>query len=167
MATHEVRDLFRRLSMGVYVVGVSHNGRANAFTAAWITQVSFDPLLVALTVNPHNFSHSLLTASGAFAISVLKQGQLELARRYGTRSGRDEDKLAGQRWRPTASGAPVLLDAAAWLDCRVLEAVTVGDHELVVAQVTGGEIFDRTAEPLIYAETGDLDGSTELYPPSL
>jgi hypothetical protein len=37
---------------------------------------------------------------------------------------------------------------------------------LVVAEVTGGEIFDRGAEPLIYAETGDLDGSTELYPPS-
>ncbi len=53
-------ELFRRLSTGVYVVGVAHEGRANAFTAAWITQVSFDPLLVALSVNPQNFSHSLL-----------------------------------------------------------------------------------------------------------
>ena len=40
-------DLFRTLTTGVYVIGVAHGGRANAFTAAWVSQVSFDPLLVA------------------------------------------------------------------------------------------------------------------------
>jgi flavin reductase (DIM6/NTAB) family NADH-FMN oxidoreductase RutF len=45
-------DLFRRLTNGVYIVGVAHGAARNAFTAAWITQVSFDPLLIALSVNP-------------------------------------------------------------------------------------------------------------------
>jgi len=45
-------DPFRRLSNGVYVIGVTHAGRSNAFTAAWLTQVSFDPLLIALSVDP-------------------------------------------------------------------------------------------------------------------
>jgi flavin reductase (DIM6/NTAB) family NADH-FMN oxidoreductase RutF len=44
--------LFQRLTQGVYVVGVAHEEARNAFTAAWVMQVSFDPLLLALSVNP-------------------------------------------------------------------------------------------------------------------
>jgi flavin reductase (DIM6/NTAB) family NADH-FMN oxidoreductase RutF len=160
-------DLFRRLSTGVYVIGVSHNGRSNAFTAAWVTQVSFDPLLLALTVNPENFSHSLLRESGVFAINVLKRGQLELARHFGTQSGRDVDKLAGQRWRRGELGAPLLADAAAFLECRIVDVMTVGDHELVAGRPVAGRVLDQSAEVMTYAETGDLDGSSELYPSSL
>ena len=80
--------LFRRLTNGLYVVGVAHGSERDAFTAAWITQVSFDPLLVALSVNPGHASFPLLAAAGAFAVSILGQGQLELARHFGTQSGR-------------------------------------------------------------------------------
>jgi len=157
-------ELFRRLSTGVYVVGVAHGGRTNAFTAAWITQVSFDPLLVALSVNPNNLSYSLLKESGAFVVNMLKQDQLELARHFGTRSGAELDKLMGQRWRPGTLGAPVLEDAAAYLECRVTKTITAGDHEIVVGTAVGGEVIDDTAELMMYAHTGDLDGSSDLYP---
>ena len=159
-------DLFRRLTNGVYVIGASHIGRANAFTAAWLTQVSFDPLLVALTVNPENFSYTLLQQSGVFAVSVLRQGQLELARHFGTQSGREVDKLAGQRWRPGTLGAPVLLDAAAYLECRVVDTTDAGDHRLVLGRVTGGQLLAADATPLLYADTDDIDGSSALYPRS-
>ena len=159
-------ELFRRLSTGVYVIGVSHAGRSNAFTAAWITQVSFDPLLVALAINPKNLSHDLLQQSGAFALNVLKRHQLDLARHFGTQSGRDLDKLAQQRWRPGTLGAPILHDAAAYLECRVTGTISAGDHVIVLGKVVGGEVIDDTAEVMLYAHTGDLDGSSELYPPS-
>ena len=44
----------QRLTQGVYVVGVAHGEVRNAFTAAWVMQVSFDPLLLALSINPHH-----------------------------------------------------------------------------------------------------------------
>ncbi len=157
-------DLFRRLTSGVYVIGVSHEGRSNAFTAAWVTQVSFDPLLLLLSINPENFSCQLLRQSRAFAVSVLKKNQLDLARHFGCQSGAHTDKLTGQRWRPGQLGAPVLLDAAAFLECRVIEIMPAGDHELALAQVAGGGVLDESAEPMTYAETGDLDGSAGLYP---
>ena len=47
-----VAALFQRLTQGVYVVGVAHGEVRNAFTAAWVMQVSFDPLLLALSINP-------------------------------------------------------------------------------------------------------------------
>ena len=157
-------QLFRRLSNGVYVIGVSHRSRSNAFTAAWLTQVSFDPLLLGLSVNPENYSYGLLRQSRIFTVSILKQGQLDLGRYFGCRSGRDGDKLAGQRWRPGRLGAPLLLDAAAYLECEVTGTAPAGDHELVLGRVVGGEVLDPTAKPLLYAETGDLDGSSDLYP---
>ena len=133
---NEGAALFRRISLGVYVVGVADGERRDAFTAAWVTQVSFDPPLLALSVNPQNASSPILRAGGAFTVSVLKQGQLELARRFGTRSGREEDKLAGIRWYPGRSGAPILDEALAYF-----------------------------AVPMTYTETGDLDGSRALYQP--
>jgi flavin reductase (DIM6/NTAB) family NADH-FMN oxidoreductase RutF len=159
--------LFRRLTNGVYVIGVSHNGRSNAFTAAWVTQVSFDPLLISLSINPKNFSHKLLRQSRVFAVSILKKGQLDLARHFGCQSGAHSDKLAGQHWRPGTLGAPVLLDCAAYLECRVVGTTAAGDHELVLGQVTHGELLDPDAAVLVYADTGDMDGSSALYPRNL
>jgi flavin reductase (DIM6/NTAB) family NADH-FMN oxidoreductase RutF len=161
---NEIAALFRRLSLGVYVVGVAHDERRDAFTAAWVMQASFDPLLLALSVNPQNASYPLLRASGAFTVSVLKQGQLALARRFGTQSGREQDKLAGVRWHPGRSGAPVLDEALAYFDCELTESIRAGDHELVVGRVVAGRLLDPDAVPLMYAETGDMDGSSALYP---
>jgi flavin reductase (DIM6/NTAB) family NADH-FMN oxidoreductase RutF len=159
-------EVFSRLSNGVYVIGVAHGSQANAFTAAWLTQVSFAPLLVALSVHPDHASYPLLTASGLFGVSVLGRGQLELARRFGTRSGRELDKLAGVAWRRGSLGAPLLLEAAAWLECRVVETMPSGDHELVVARAVGGAVREASLAPMAYADTGNLDGSDALYPPA-
>jgi len=161
---NDIAALFHRLTFGVYVVGVAHGDRRDAFTAAWIMQTSFDPLLLALSVNPENASYPLLRAGRGFTVSVLRQGQLELARRFGTRSGRDEDKLRGVRWRPGRGGAPVLEEALAYLECELTDGMRAGDHEIVVARVVGGRVVDPEATPMSYAETGEMDGSSALYP---
>jgi flavin reductase (DIM6/NTAB) family NADH-FMN oxidoreductase RutF len=159
-------ELFRRLTNGLYVVGVAHKGQYDAFTAAWITQVSFDPLLLALSINPNHASYPILVAAGGFAVNILSHGQIDMARHFGTQSGRVADKLAGQRWQPATNGAPVLLDALAYLECRVVGHHSAGDHELVLGQVIGGRLLAPQATPMTYAETGNLDGSAELYPAS-
>jgi flavin reductase (DIM6/NTAB) family NADH-FMN oxidoreductase RutF len=163
---HRPAVVFQRLTNGIYVIGVAHEGRTGAFTAAWLTQVSFDPMLVALSINPGHASYPLLAGSRAFTVNMLGRGRLDLAAHFGTQSGRDTDKLRGIAWRPGALGAPILAEAVAWLDCRVSESVTAGDHELVVARVTDGAVLDSTMSPLAYADTGNLDGSAALYPPA-
>ena len=160
----DVQRLFRRLSTGVYVVGGAANDRRGAFTAAWIMQVSFDPLLLALSIKPDHATYDLVTASGAFTVNVLKRGQLGLARRFGTQSGREIDKLAGVAWSPGRTGAPVLDDALAYFDCEVMAVHPAGDHEIVIARVVDGRLIDPDASPMAYADTGDMDGSSNLYP---
>jgi len=158
-------ELFRCLTNGVYVVTAGHADTRDGFTAAWVTQVSFEPLLVALSVNPGNATWTLIDHSGRFAINVLASGQLEAARHFGLQSGRERDKLAGISTLAVAAGAVVLADAVAWLDCRVQQRVPAGDHVVVIAQVVGGDLMHPDAAPLRYAETGEMDGSSTLYPP--
>ena len=161
---NEIASLFRRLSVGVYVIGVADGERRGAFTAAWVTQVSFDPLLLALSVNPQNASYAILRAGGAFTVNVLERGQLELARRFGTSSSREQDKLAGVPWHPGRNGTPVLDDALAYFECELQDRHPAGDHELVIGLVVGGRVLDPNAVPMLYAETGDMDSSSALYP---
>lgn len=163
----DIVALFRRLTLGVYAVGVTDGQRRDAFTAAWIMQASFSPLMLAVSINPDNASYELLHATGGFTVNVLKQGQLELARRLGTRSGRDEDKLAGIRFRPGRLGSPILEEALAYFECELMGRSRAGDHELVLGKVVEGKILDWDATPLTYAETGDMDGSSALYPRKL
>lgn len=162
----DMTELFHRLTLGVYVIGVADGERRDAFTAAWVMQVSFDPLLLALSINPGNASHPLLHAGRGFTVNVLRKGQLELARRLGTESGRDHDKLAGLGWRRGRTGAPVLEDALAYFDCELRDSLRAGDHELVVGRVIDGRLLARDAKPMAYADTGDMDGSGPLYPAS-
>jgi flavin reductase (DIM6/NTAB) family NADH-FMN oxidoreductase RutF len=159
-----VAALFRRLTLGVYVIGVSDGERKDAFTAAWIMQASFDPLLLAISINPANASYELLHASGWFTVNILKQDQLDLARHFGTKSGRDQDKLARMRTRPGRAGSPILEDALAYFECELEGRTRAGDHELVLGRVADGRILDAKAAPLTYADTGDMDGSSALYP---
>ena len=160
---NEIAALFRRLSHGVYVIGVADGERRSAFTAAWVTQASFDPLLIVVSVNPQNASYDILRAGRAFTVNVLEHGQTELARRFGTSSSRDHDKLAGVSWHAGGNGAPVLDDALAYLECEVQDRHPAGDHELVVGRVVGGRLLDPDAAPMLYTETGDMDGSSALF----
>jgi flavin reductase (DIM6/NTAB) family NADH-FMN oxidoreductase RutF len=157
-------DLFRCLTNGVYVIGVAQDAHRDAFTAAWVTQVSFNPLLLALSINPGHASYSLLHATKVFTVNVLPHDRIDLAERYGTVSGRTVDKLAGQRWRPSDAGCPLLSEAVATLECESIAEYPAGDHVLIVAQVTGGALLLPAAEPLGYRATGNLDGSADLFP---
>ena len=80
--------------------------RCAAFTAAWVMQVSFDPLLLALSISPQHSSYALLKQGRAFSVNVLKKGQLELAAHYGRPA--PADKLALTEWTTGRTGAPLL-----------------------------------------------------------
>ena len=59
---NEIVELFRRITLGVYVIGAAHEGRRGAFTAAWVMQASYDPPLLVISVNPRNATQGILKA---------------------------------------------------------------------------------------------------------
>ncbi|MCI0733687.1 MAG: flavin reductase family protein [Methylococcaceae bacterium] len=160
-----IAKLFRSLTHGVYVIGVNDGERHNAFTAAWLCQVAFDPLLLALSVNPGHSSWKILKAAGRFSVNVLGSEQIELAAHFG-KPAAGLDKLASVPWHYSARRMPILDDALAWLECAYSHETEAGDHVVVIARVIAGEVIKPDAIPLGYRETGDLDGSSGLYPES-
>lgn len=158
----KLAPLFRQLTHGVYVIGVAGNGQRNAFTAAWVMQVSFDPLMLALSINSRHSSYALLKAGGGFTVNVLRRGQEERASHFGQPAA--ANKLATGGWREAACGAPILDDALAWFECELAGECPAGDHVIVIGRVVDGVLLDADGEPMNYRDTADMDGSSALFP---
>jgi flavin reductase (DIM6/NTAB) family NADH-FMN oxidoreductase RutF len=152
--------LCKQISHGVYVIGVSDGEHQNAFTAAWVMQVSFDPLLLAISINPEHYSYQLLKAGGICTVNVLGQDQYALAEHFG-RSGL-KNKMAGFQWQRAQTGAPVLTDGLAYFDCEVSHYTDAGDHKIAICKVIAAAKLNQ-GRPLLYSQTGDMDGSSALY----
>lgn len=151
--------LMKQLTHGVYVVGVGRDDYQNAFTAAWLMQVSFQPLLLAISINPANYSYQLLRNSGVCAVSVLDQTQYALAEHFGRAI---KDKMLGFRWQTAKTGAPILSESLAYFDCELCHCTDAGDHKIAVCRVVDAAILNP-GEPLRYQQTGNMDGSDKLY----
>jgi flavin reductase (DIM6/NTAB) family NADH-FMN oxidoreductase RutF len=163
----DIVALFRHLTLGVYVVGVSHAGRRDAFTASSILQASYQPLLLVLAINPQHAAYTLLQASGAFCVSVLERTQMAYARRFGTASlAEGVDKMQHVRWHTGRCGAPILPDSLAFFECVVEQDIAAGDHHIVLGRVIDGAVLQPQGTPLRYADTANLDNSAALYPSS-
>lgn len=160
---NQLNELLKQISHGVYVIGVNDGEHQNAFTASWVMQVSFDPLLLTFSINPSHHSYRLLRSGGVCAISVLKQGQTEQAAHF----ARSEiDKMAGYQWQESKTGAPILSESSAFFDCKVKHYLDAGDHKIVVCQVLEAGYLQQ-GQPMLYSETGDMDGSSQFLPEQL
>jgi flavin reductase (DIM6/NTAB) family NADH-FMN oxidoreductase RutF len=151
--------LFKQISLGIYVIGVSDGERQNAFTAAWVMQVSFNPPLLAIGINPESYSYQLLQAGGVCTVNVLGQDQCAIAEHFGRSA---KDKMTGFQWQKGSTGAPVLSESLAYFDCQVSHYTDAGDHKIAVCKVIAGAKLNEGL-PLLYGQTGDMDGSSELY----
>ena len=152
--------IFKHITQGVYVISVDDGQQQNAFTAAWVMQVSFDPLLICFSINPHHHSYKLLQEGGRCCISVLDNEQYLMAHHFGQSA--TEDKMKGFKWLTTKTGAPALEESLAYFDCRVDHYSDAGDHQLVICQVVDAIVLND-GEPMLYRETEDMDGSSEFY----
>ncbi|HTV32766.1 MAG TPA: flavin reductase, partial [Methylocella sp.] len=73
------------------------------------------------------------------------------------------DKLAGMDWTSGRTGVPLLHESLAWFECAAEGEYPAGDHRLVLGKVIDARLLDPEAEPLLYRETGDMDGATTLF----
>lgn len=153
------KQVLRSVAYGVYVLGVRGGGddprhEPHATAVSWLTQVSFEPPMIAVALERESATLPLLRSAGAFVVSVLPAGARRIASRLGRSSATTPDKLAGIAHYPAPeSGAPVLEEGLGWLDCRVRSELPVGDHVLLVAEVVEAGT-QREGETLMLKETG-------------
>jgi flavin reductase (DIM6/NTAB) family NADH-FMN oxidoreductase RutF len=139
----------RHLTHGVYVMGTRRGRQSNAMTASWVMQTSERPPCVAVAVRSDRYTHDIALESETFALSVLREDQVDVATHFADTSGEYHDKLQGIPYGLTPGGSPFLLDCLAYLDCKVIDRARAGDHTLVVGEVTASDTLAESS-PLIY-----------------
>lgn len=152
------RRVLWMMPSGLYLLGARVEGEANLMALNWATQVSFDPKLVAVSVEAGAVTHRLVAQSGAFALSVLARADRTVVRRFvkPAELGPGPSELNGFAVRTATTGAPILTQAVAWLDCEVTTTLECGGHTLFVGQVVdaGSDIdVDEPAEVLRMEDT--------------
>lgn len=127
----------------VGLVLTERDGRPNAMTASFFSEVAHHPTTLWVSIARASFTHELIAGSGRFSLVILHKGQGELAVRCAAASGRDVDKAAGLDVYRVGDGHWYLNDAMVSVACRVRSARAVGDHTLFIADILAGECETR------------------------
>ncbi len=147
------KQVLRTFTYGLYAVSCANEGEVNAFTDNWLSQVSFEPPLVAVSIENNTKSLPMILRSRKFIINVYREGDRELAGQLGKSALKHPEKLAGVAYTPGPGGAPILRDALAWVACEVRHTVEAGDSTLVVAEVVEVGMQDE-GQPLTMKAAG-------------
>ena len=147
------KQVLRTFTYGLYAISCADEGEVNIFTANWLTQASFEPPLVAVSIENVSKSLPMILHSRIFTINVLRSGGRELAGKLGKSALQQPDKLAGIGFEVGANGCPILHEALAWVACEIRHTVEAGDSTLVLGEVVDVGMQGE-GQPLTMAEAG-------------
>ncbi|MER6329921.1 flavin reductase family protein [Streptomyces sp. NPDC001034] len=143
------RKIFGSFPTAVAIVtALDEQGRPRGFTCNAVCSVSAATPRLLVGVGKSSQTFPALASSGAFVVNFLADSGEQASRTF---ADKGPDKFAGLVWEPSthAAGAPILTEIAlAYAECRTVQTVDAGDHWLLIADVHGGEAYDR--EPLLY-----------------
>lgn len=144
-----VREAMTHWPTGMAVVTTAdRDGWWWGFTASSVTQVSERPPLVAVGLERDAHSRPVFTAADAFAVHVLREGQEDLAERFGG----DANDFGDMSVECGLEDVPLLTDVAMRLECRPVDTVPAGDHVLLIGEVIRARMGPR--DPLVYVDHG-------------
>lgn len=138
-----------QFATGVTVVTTGGKAGMHGLTANAIASLSLDPPLVLVAVDKQAMTLDFLKKNRCFAINILRLDQEDISRRFASRGPKD---FSGLRIRMVETTAPVLLDCLGFVDCRVIDILPGGDHEIFIGEIVAGEC--QRGEPLLYYAGG-------------
>ena len=141
----------RQYAAGVALMTVRDEIDDVGTTVTSVMSVSADPPLVAVGLTAAGYPREVLADVGRCALTALSAGQAILASRFSD-AGRPGARhlLESVPWtRAAGSGAIVLSDGAAALDCRVQQMIEAGDHVLGLLEVDEVPVLNPAARPLL------------------
>jgi len=148
----ELRGTMRNFPSGISVLTTTLEGKRIGVTIGSLVSLSLSPPLVGVSIGRELAVHELLRDAGTFAVSILRGDQAPLAAHF----ARGVPPIAlweGIGVREGSTGLPLIADALAWLECRIVDEHAVGDHTLFVGEVDAAE-EGPSGTALVYREHG-------------
>ena len=158
------RNSMRLLASGVTIVASASHGRRSGLTATAVCSLALSPPRVLASINVQGHTYGLVAESRCMSVNLLAQDHARLAARFAAkRAAEDEDRFVEGVWKTAITGAPMLADALAALDCRVTEIIPLDTHAILIGVVEDIH-FGPHRPPLIHFEAGftSLLAPTEL-----
>jgi flavin reductase (DIM6/NTAB) family NADH-FMN oxidoreductase RutF len=133
----ELRGLMRFVPHNVAVLAVDHDGNCMGVTISSLVSLSLEPPMIGISVGKQASLYELLRDAGRFSVSLLGDGQEDLARRFA--SGRPP--LVHWDGVATREGqfAPLIVGALGWIEAKTRAEHDAGDHTFFVADVVSVE----------------------------
>ncbi len=154
MTRADLKKALQQLSYGLYVVGSSTKAdRRVSILANWVSQVSFVPPLVAISIEHGSTMHEAILERRSFSVNVLPSGSPQMTRGFLKSHSTDTKSFNGWEFHLAGGGSPFLKDALSCFECTVQSATECGDHTLFVGEVVELEVH-RNAPGLTLRETG-------------
>ena len=146
------REVFRTVPTSVSIVtAVTGDGTAVGLTVGTFASVSLEPPIVTLSVAQTSASWAVARTRAVFGVSVLAGDQAETVRAF---SATKVDRMTTVDWTPGHHGLPVVHGAVAFVACRTRQLLTVGDHEVVFADVLDLDVLRPDTAPLVFSGGG-------------
>jgi flavin reductase (DIM6/NTAB) family NADH-FMN oxidoreductase RutF len=148
VTAEQFKEVFRRWASGITIVTTRRAGGIHGMTANSFCSLSLDPPLVLICVEKRARTHVLLAEQQTFGVHLLAEDQSHLSEACAGRTGERGHWLEGVAHHIERTGAPMLDDCAAWVDCRLWAAYDGGDHTIYVGQVEAAAVTGRP--PLLW-----------------
>ncbi|MBI4850257.1 MAG: flavin reductase family protein [Acidobacteria bacterium] len=137
---------------GITVVTIKHEDGLLAMTASSFTSLSAEPPLILVAVNKNARIHSKIAEQKAFGVMILSSTQEEISNGGAGFRGPEGSFLPGISFRQEITGAPILDDCLAWMDCSLDASYEAGDHTIYVGKLEATGSFQ--GEPLLWYSRG-------------
>jgi flavin reductase len=141
------KEALRGWASGVTVVTSRSGDKTHGMTVSAFSSVSADPPLILVCANQSSTTHDLIEEGGVFAVSILASHQQDVSSVFAS-SKHEDSRLQQVRWTAGETGAPLIDEAVASLECTVVSAHREGSHTIYVGHVQAAHTTD--AEPLLY-----------------
>jgi flavin reductase (DIM6/NTAB) family NADH-FMN oxidoreductase RutF len=145
-----------RIPSGLYILTVSHAGRATGMLASWVQQAGFDPPVVSVALAERRYVAEWIAASGRFTLNQLPVGSKALIRHFGRGFSEEAPAFEGLALRDVPASAPVLEGALGYVDAEVAGVLNVGDHQIIAGRIIAGALLDPEAEPFVHIRQNGL-----------
>ena len=130
-----------RLSGGLYIITATKGETQGAMLASWVTQASFEPPGFTVAVAKDRAIESLMQVNDTFVLNILEEGNYQdLMKHFLKRFPPGADRFEGVKTQIANNNSPILIDALAYLECKVVSRMDCGDHWVVYSQVTDGRV---------------------------
>jgi len=130
----------KKITTGIYIVTSKQGSEVNGMVASWISQVSFSPPLVMVAIKQGRRSHLMIEKGMVFGVNILRKEQKGMVSIF-KGAIESEKKFSNIPFETKKTGAPIIKDALAFLDCKLTSMITPGDHTIFIGEVLDGGII--------------------------